>query len=170
MHDVKGPDGMDEMEERFVELVGLYQTPLRRMCCVGLGDAALAEDAVQETFLRAYRALFAFRGECSAKTWLYRIAVNVCRNMKRSWWWRHVDRAVEIDNLPEAGAAFATEDDSLLQAVCALPLRQREVILLYYYQDMNMAEIAKTLNTSVSTVSRRLDAARKTLLRQLEGE
>ena len=170
MHDVKGPDGMDEMEERFAELVGLYQTPLRRMCCVWLGDASVAEDAVQETFLRAYRALPAFRGECSGKTWLCRIAVNVCRNMKRSWWWRHVDRAVEIDNLPEAGAAFATEDDSLLQAVCALPLRQREVILLYYYQDMNMAEIAKTLNTSVSTVSRRLDAARKTLLRQLEGE
>lgn len=170
MHDVKGPDGMDEMEERFAELVGLYQTPLRRMCCVWLGDASVAEDAVQETFLRAYRALPAFRGECSAKTWLCRIAVNVCRNMKRSWWWRHVDRAVEIDNLPEAGAAFATEDDSLLQAVCALPLRQREVILLYYYQDMNMTEIAKTLDTSVSTVSRRLDAARKTLLRQLEGE
>lgn len=170
MHDVKGPDGMEATEERFAELIGLYQTPLRRMCCVWLGDAALAEDAVQETFLRAYRALPVFRGECSAKTWLCRIAVNVCRNMKRSWWWRHVDRAVEIDNLPEAGAAFATEGDSLLQAVCALPLRQREVILLYYYQDMNMAEIAKTLNTSVSTVSRRLDAARKTLLRQLEGE
>ena len=170
MHDVKGPDGMEATEERFAELVGLYQTPLRRMCCVWLGDAALAEDAVQETFLRAYRALPVFRGECSAKTWLCRIAVNVCRNMKRSWWWRHVDRAVEIDNLPEAGAAFATEDDSLLQAVCALPLRQREVILLYYYQDMNMRVIAKTLDTSVSTVSRRPDAARKTLLRQLEGE
>ena len=170
MHDVKGPDGMDEMEERFAELVGLYQTPLRRMCCVWLGDASVAEDAVQETFLRAYRALPAFRGECSGKTWLCRIAVNVCRNMKRSWWWRHVDRAVEIDNLPEVCLSAAAEDDSLLQAVCALPLRQREVILLYYYQDMNMAEIAKTLNTSVSTVSRRLDAARKTLLRQLEGE
>lgn len=170
MHDVKGPDGMDEMEERFAELVGLYQTPLRRMCCVWLRDASVAEDAVQETFLRAYRALSAFREECSAKTWLYRIAVNVCRNMKRSWWWRHVDRAVEISNLPETSVPAAVEDDSLLQAVCALPLRQREVILLYYYQDMNMTEIAKTLDTSVSTVSRRLDAARKTLLRQLEGE
>lgn len=170
MHDVKGPDGMDEMEERFAELVGLYQTPLRRMCCVWLRDASVAEDAVQETFLRAYRALPAFRGECSGKTWLCRIAVNVCRNMKRSWWWRHVDRAVEIGNLPEVCLSAAAEDDSLLQAVCALPLRQREVILLYYYQDMNMTEIAKTLDTSVSTVSRRLDAARKTLLRQLEGE
>ena len=170
MHDVKGPDGMHEMEERFAELVGLYQTPLRRMCCVWLRDASVAEDAVQETFLRAYRALPAFRGKCSGRTWLYRIAVNVCRNMKRSWWWRHVDRAVEISNLPETSVPAAVEDDSLLQAVCALPLRQREVILLYYYQDMNMTEIAKTLDTSVSTVSRRLDAARKTLLRQLEGE
>ena len=107
MHDVKGPDGMDEMEERFAELVGLYQTPLRRMCCVWLRDASVAEDAVQEMFLRAYRALPAFRGECSGKTWLYRIAVNVCRNMKRSWWWRHVDRAVEISNLPETSVPAA---------------------------------------------------------------
>lgn len=60
--------------------------------------------------------------------------------------------------------------EELAQAIVKLPAKLKEVILLYYYQDMNMAEIAKTLNTSVSTVSRRLDAARKTLLRQLEGE
>ena len=56
-----------------------YETPLLRLCCALLGDAALAEDAVQDTFIRAWRALPHFRGDSSAKTWLTHIAVNVCR-------------------------------------------------------------------------------------------
>ena len=159
MHDVKVPDGMNTIDDPFSRLVELYQTPLRRMCCIWLRDASLAEDAVQEAFLRAYRALPSFRNECSEKTWLFRIAVNVCRNLKRSRWFRFVDRSVEIERLPEASVPFTPEDDALLQAVTLLPLRQREAILLYYYQNMTMTEIAHALNTTPSTVSRRLCCA-----------
>ena len=56
-----------------------YEAPLLRLCCALLGDAALAEDAVQDTFVRAWRALPHFRGDSSEKTWLTHIAVNVCR-------------------------------------------------------------------------------------------
>ena len=56
-----------------------YEAPLLRLCCALLGDAALAEDAVQDTFIRAWRALPHFRGDSSEKTWLTHIAVNVCR-------------------------------------------------------------------------------------------
>ena len=58
-----------------------YETPLLRLCCALLGDAALAEDAVQDTFIRAWRALPHFRGDSSEKTWLTHIAVNVCRDL-----------------------------------------------------------------------------------------
>ena len=60
-------------------------------------------------------------------------------------------------------------DDTLVRAVCALPAHQREAVLLYYYQDMTLTEIAQVLEIAPSTVKRRLDSAHKTLQRKLEG-
>ena len=167
---VKGPDDPAGAEQRLTRLVEAYQLPLKRMCCIWLGDASLAEDAVQETFLRAYRALPDFRGECSEKTWLCRIAVNVCRNLRRSAWFRHVDRRVDIDALPEASVPFTARDDTLARAIAALPPKQREVVVLYYYQDLRMPEISEALHIAVSSVSRRLEAAKRQLREQLERE
>ena len=132
-------------------------------------DAALAEDAVQETFVKAWRAALSFRGECSEKTWLMRIAVHVCWDMRRSWWFRHMDRSVRLEHLPEPAVPFEERDDTLVRAVCALPAQQREAVLLYYYQDMTLTEIAQVLEVAPSTVKRRLDSAHKTLQRKLEG-
>ena len=166
----KGPDNPQSNEEKITQLINTYQLSLKRMCCVWLKDAALAEDATQETFLKAYAALSDFRGECSEKTWLTRIAVNVCRNLRRGWWFDHVDRSVEIERLPEAAVPFEDADSSLIDTVAALPLRLREITMLYYYQDMNMSEISEALNISVSAVSRRLEKARRQLRAQLEKE
>ena len=166
----KGPDHPSSNEEKITDLINAYQIPLKRMCCVWLKDAALAEDAVQETFLKAYAALSDFRGDCSEKTWLMRIAVNVCRNLRRGWWFNHVDRSVEIERLPEAAVPFEEKDDSLMDMISALPRHLREITLLYYYQDMNMSEISEALNLSVSAVSRRLEKARRQLRAQLEKE
>lgn len=170
MDHVKGPDNPENIEERITRLVDTYQVSLKRMCCVWLKDYALAEDAVQDTFVKAYQALPSFRGECSEKTWLIRIAVNVCRNLKRNWWFRHVDRGVDIAQLPEPAVPFQEYDDTLIRGVTALPAKYREIILLYYFQDLNMGEISDVLSISVSTVSRRLNAAQRLLRRQLEGE
>lgn len=154
----------------FSHLVESYQLPLRRMCCVWLRDRDLAEDAVQETFFKAWRAAPAFRGECSEKTWLMRIAVNVCRDIRRSRWHRHVDIVIPIEHLPQAAVPFQERDDTLIRALCALPRKQREAVLLYFYQDMTLVEIAKALGISPSAVSRRLDGAKKALRRYLKED
>ena len=77
----------------------------RRICfgraAVYLRDRDMAQDAVQETFLKAYKALGSFRSESTEKTWLYSIALNVCRDMRRSAWFRYVDRRVTLDHLPD---------------------------------------------------------------------
>ena len=165
MADVKGPD----TPERFERLVETYQAPLRRLCCVLLKDAHLADDAVQETFLKAYRALNGFRQESSEKTWLTRIAVNTCRDMMRSRWLIHVDRSVDIADLPEEAAESDPEDTEVMETVLRLPRKQREAVLLYYYQNLTMQEISEALQITVSNVSRRLAGARKALRKQLEG-
>ena len=166
---VKRADNIESPDALIARLVQEYQVPLRRMCCIWLKDAALAEDAVQETFVKAWRAALSFRGECSEKTWLMRIAVHVCWDMRRSWWFRHVDRSVRLEHLPEPTVPFEERDDTLVRAVCALPAQQREAVLLYYYQDMTLTEIAQVLEVAPSTVKRRLDSAHKALQRKLEG-
>ena len=84
----------DPRAQRLVDMVDRYQAQLLRLCYLVLHDTMLAEDAVQETFLKAYRAMGRFRGDCQEKTWLMRIAINTCRDMRRSAWLRHTDRSV----------------------------------------------------------------------------
>lgn len=155
--------------ERMVEQ---HQAALLQVCFMMLHDRALAEDAVQETFLKAYRAMASFRGDCSEKTWLTRIAVNTCRDMKRGAWFRYVDRRV-TDAESAYVPALQTEDgdaEELAQAIVRLPEKYREVVLLYYVQDMTMKEIADTLGIAVSSVSGRLKKACARLRRTLEKE
>lgn len=164
---VPGPDNRREQE--FTSLVEQYQTSLRRMCYAILRDEELAKDAVQETFLKAYRAMDAYRGECSEKTWLMRIAVNTCRDLRRSAWFHHIERRVTPEDLPEPTALVNGEKIELALAVMRLPKGLKEVMLLYYYQDMTMRETAETLGISLSTVSKRLTRARAKLRDLLEG-
>ncbi|MBR6184739.1 MAG: sigma-70 family RNA polymerase sigma factor [Clostridia bacterium] len=170
---VKGPDRIQtEREEKdriFERLVETYQTALLRTCFLYLKDQELARDAVQETFLKAYRSWDSFRGESSEKTWLVRIAVNQCRDEQKSAWFRHVSRRVTLDQLPPASIPFAPEDETLLQDVMRLPPKLREATLLYYYQGMNVNEIAQALGIRHSSVSERLRRARERLRDNLEG-
>lgn len=167
---VKRADNIESPDALIARLVQEYQVPLRRMCCIWLKDAALAEDAVQETFVKAWRAALSFRGECSEKTWLMRIAVHVCWDMRRSWWFRHVDRSVRLEHLPEPAVPFEERNDTLVRAVCALPAQQREAVLLYYYQDMTAAETAAALGIREDAVYQRLRRARQQLKKELEEQ
>lgn len=157
MEVVKGPD--NDHGSTFTQLVEAYQKPLLNLCYMHLRDRAQAEDAVQETFLKAYRALPAYRGDCSWKTWLTRIAINVCRDMMRSAWFTRLNRFITPEDLPEHGAEDDQEAAELADAVMRLPARHREVILLYYYQSMTMPEISAALGINASSVSRRLKCA-----------
>ena len=163
MENVKGPDEKQRRDEQFSHMVETYQTSLLRMCCLYLRDASLAEDAVQETFVKVYRSLHDFRGESSEKTWLFRIGVNVCRDMRRSRWFRYVDRRVTPDTLPMQTDPADEDHEDLSQAIVRLPDKYKEVILLHYYQNMNVREIAQTLGLAPSSVSNRLKKARERL-------
>ena len=167
MEAVMDPDSM--RDQKIEELIRLYQVPLLRLCYVQLQDKALAEDAVQETFLKACNGLGTFRGESSEKTWLTRIAVNVCRDYQRGSWFKHTDRSITPDMLQIGEVQPDTEDMDLSLAVMKLPRKLREAVLLYYYQDMGTEEMAKALGITQSTVSYRLQKGREKLRKLLEG-
>ena len=124
---------------------------------------------MQETFLKAYRSLASFRGECSEKTWLMKIAMNTCCDLRRAHRLRSIDPRRIPELLPQAAEPFAPAEEELVTQVIQLPRKLREVILLYYYQDMTVTEIAVSLGISQSSVSGRLKRARGKLRTLLEG-
>ena len=166
MISVAVPDRVILSEAELEQLIDRYGDGLLRTCLLYLKDYGLAEDAVQETFLRAYRKFDTFEGRCSVKTWLTTIAINVCRNMLRSPWRRHT--AGE-----EALAQLRTEDPALpdptvARAVMRLPREQRIAVILFYVQELKIREIAQVTGVPTATVSSRLNRARSKLRAELK--
>jgi RNA polymerase sigma factor (sigma-70 family) len=108
-----------DSKERLQRMIAQYGNALQRMCYVYLRDAALAEDAVQETFLKVYRHLDAFRGESSEKTWLMHIAVNTCRDMRRNAWFRYVDRRITLEDVHMSTVPPDADSIALITEVAA---------------------------------------------------
>ena len=151
-------------EITITRLMNEHGNSIIRLCAMYLNDIALAEDAAQETFLRAYRALDKFRGDSAPKTWLTRIAINVCKDMSR----RRRRQPIVMETLPESCADDTPSDDSVLREVMALPDKYRAVILLRYYQELSLEETAAALTLTRNAVSQRLHRAKALLRKRIE--
>ncbi|MBR3503872.1 MAG: sigma-70 family RNA polymerase sigma factor [Clostridia bacterium] len=144
-----------------------YGSGLLRMSALYLKDIYLAEDAVQETFIKAYRHLNDYRGESSEKTWLTAICANTCRDMLKTAWFRHLSRT-PLESLPERPADFAFPDGTVLAEVMRLPAKYREVVLLRYYEGLKLKEVAGALGLSEGRVRSRLNRANDMLRDRLK--
>lgn len=140
-----------------------------RMC----GDAQLAEDAAQETFLQAWLNLNSYRPRTSLRNWLYRIAVNAATDMLRKDKWL-VSDAVEnlqlADAHPGPEMTFVRQERATLVqgAVLSLPEACRAVLVLKEYEGLSYQEIAASLDIPVGTVMSRLNYARNLLKEKLK--
>ena len=150
------------------QIIDTYGSRIFRMCFLYLGEKQLAEDAVQDTFLKVYQHRQEFRRESSELTWITRIAINVCKNYRRIAWFRHVDQAVELEKIG-ISCEDRIADDTVIREVMNLNAKYKEVILLYYYQQMTIKEIAASLGISEGTVSTRLHRGRERLKAALKG-
>jgi RNA polymerase sigma-70 factor (ECF subfamily) len=142
-----------------------------------LTDANDVEDAVQETFVRAFESLRGFRGDASVRTWLIRIAVNLCKNRRGEFWRRRVtltddDAALHAEaagarTLAEAALLQGEWERALRAAMQQLPDRQRLPLLLHFFEDLSGAEIAAVLGWNESTVWSRIYAGCRALRKKL---
>ena len=158
----------DQRREWLENAIARWEKPMLRLCFAYLGDVAQAEDAVQETFFKAWEHLDSFRGEAEERTWLMRIAMNTCKDLLKSSWFRNTDRSVTPDSLPEGAAPFEERDDSVTRAVMSLPPKLREVTLLRWYQGLSLEEMAKVMRLPRSTINYRLKNAKTMLKGELE--
>ena len=158
----------DQSQEWLAGVIARWERTLLRLCFAYLCDTALAEDAVQETFFKAWKSRDRFRGEADEKTWLTRIAINTCKDLLKSAWTKNTDRSVTPDVLPEGSVPFDERDDTVTRAVMALPPKIKEVTLLHWYQGMTLEEMRKALRLPRSTVNYRLKKAKLMLKQELE--
>jgi RNA polymerase sigma-70 factor, ECF subfamily len=148
------------------QLLALHERPLLSLCRGILAHAEDAEDAAQETFLRALRALPRFRpGRATFRTWLFRIAVNVCLNWKRDRrrtapWDDENPGLGDEANSPESIAIRRLE---VLEALRELPPRHRAIFLLKVQEGWSVAEIGVAMGWSPIRVQNELSKARRAL-------
>lgn len=154
----------------FEELMNTHMPGVYRLCCWLVKDPVAAEDLTQEVFLQAYKHIGSFRGESQMGTWLYRIAVNESKRYLRSWSFRKLLYFSPSHNAFESVTAKHVpdgEDESILVQlellVHALPFRHKQIIVLYYYEDLPAESIAEILNMKVGAVYTRLHRAREAL-------
>jgi RNA polymerase sigma-70 factor, ECF subfamily len=146
-----------------------YGDAVLRTCCLYLADRALAEDALQDTFIKVWRNMDRRRNESSAKTWILRIAINTCKDYKRTAWLKHVDRFKTVEDLFPASADTMEESRALFLDVMRLPAKYKQAVLLYHFHNLTMAEAASVLAVSRSTVQNRLRKAYALLRYEPEG-
>lgn len=156
-------------DTEIVRMMNAYGDILLRTCILYLQDADMARDAVQETFLKVYKKWNSFQGHSSELTWLTRIAINICKDMRRTAWFRLFDRRVSLDNLPEQAYQQAFTDDTVLCAIMQLPEKYKLTVILHYYQGLTQEETSHALNIPLSTVKTRLKRARERLHTSLKG-
>jgi RNA polymerase sigma-70 factor (ECF subfamily) len=157
----------------YAELVGCYQKPVYHLCLRMLGDAGDAEDAAQETFLRAYLQLATYDASRSFKTWLMAIASHYCIDRLR----RKRVKLLSLDDeplvqvlglrcpsaLPEEVALHGEQASRMQRALTHLPAETRKVVALRYWGDYSCEEIAEATGSSVNAVKSRLHRARAAL-------
>jgi RNA polymerase sigma-70 factor, ECF subfamily len=169
----------------FSALVIKYQDRVFNLCYRHLGNYEEADDCAQEAFLKVYRSLKDFRGDSAFGTWLYRIAVNTCKNRFMSQEYRFRRKTVSIDapirteegevtleikdeSLSPARELDAQEKASLIQeAIASLSDDQRQVVILRDVESLSYEEIARITGLNMGTVKSKLSRGRQAMCDKL---
>ena len=165
--------------DSFNQLVKRWERPIFALAYRTLGREEDARDVTQETFLRAFRALAGFKGDAKFSSWLYRIALNLCRD-----WMRKERRAplvavsedVDLEQMAAVQGPVETVEDlaaraelyrEVAKAMERLPAEQRQAIILKEYHGLTFQEIADLMKCPLSTVKTRVYQGLSTLRKQL---
>jgi len=156
----------------FEGIVRRWEGPIINLAYRFFRDRGRAEELAQEAFLRAFRGLAKWRKEAAFSTWLFALATNLCRSEFR----RLPPRIVPLDDIPEpsdarpqdGGLADEDRDRTVRDAVFALPAKYRDVLVLFYFHDMDISAAAQSLGLPDGTIKARLSRGRELLRRKLE--
>ena len=174
-----------EDKTAFDKLVLKYKNRVFNLCYRMLGNYEDANDSAQDTFVKVFRSLNKFRMESTFSTWLYRIAVNTCKNKFASAEYKYKEKMVRIDDPEESDEGShkmeirdeslspgseleKKEKEALIQkAIATLPKEQKTVVVLRDINGMSYEEVAKVTGYNLGTVKSKLARARQSLREKL---
>lgn len=155
------------MKPSVKELFEQYRNNLYAAAFNICGNAADAEDVVQDTFIQYYLLKKEFDNEQHIRAWLIRVAINKAKNTNRTFWRRN---KVPLEDYMETLTFETLESGELFETVMKLPRKYRIVIHLFYYEDYTVHEIADILRITESNVKVRLSRGRVMLKEKLREE
>lgn len=160
--------------------INLYSDMLYKIAFLQLRNNQDAEDVVQETFYQFIKTNKIFESTEHEKAWLIKVTLNGCRKIWRSAWYRHTDAMPEkeyasdneevSESLMEKDALQREQNREIMEAVLRLPRKYREVIHLFYFQEMSIKEICLVTERKESTVTSQLTRGRELLRKNLREE
>ncbi|EAC4354568.1 sigma-70 family RNA polymerase sigma factor [Listeria monocytogenes] len=170
-------NSIENTEQIISQLIDNYSDDVLHLVFSYVKNRTTAEDLTQEIFIKCYEKLDQFNNKSSIKTWLYRIAINHCKDYLGSWHYRKLNFSEKIwDYLPSKSKHVEEEviakdvANSLMSAVMDLPVKYREVVFLHYYEELSLANISKITGVNSNTLKTRLKHARELLKTKMKKE
>jgi len=159
-------------ERAFQDAMQKHTDYLLRVSYMYINDWQTAEDIVQDTFLTYYAKFEQFEERASLKTYLTRMTINKCKDYLKSWRYRKMSLTNQFFGMKKDRAVAIEQAERLdiANAVLDLPIQLREVIILYYYNELSVLEVSTLLVISDNTVKTRLRRARQLLKEQLSSD
>ncbi|MGG1326717.1 sigma-70 family RNA polymerase sigma factor [Bacillus tropicus] len=166
---------IEDKEDLIDEIMNKYGQEVLQLVYSYVNNKEVAEDLTQDIFVKCYKSLHTYKGNSNLKTWLWRIAINHCKDYLKSWYNKKVivtegdftymgsqKESVEQTVIQNA------EDRELASAVMNLPIKYREVIYLFYYEELSIKEVAIVIEVKENTIKTRLKKAKELLKKGLE--
>lgn len=156
-------------EREMKRLVESYSNDLLKLCTLYLKDRHLAEDALQDTFIKVWQKYYTYDKTLSSeKTWITRIAINTCKNYLRTSWFNKIQTSDFIEIVGQDEYTVVDEAVDMMNEILDLKEKYRVVLLMYYYEEYSVKEIAEILEAKQSTVLSLLARGRKQLKTKLD--
>lgn len=165
---------IQNMNLELERLIDEYGNQVLKVAHMYLKDKHRAEDAFQEVFIKVYKNFHTFKGQSSEKTWIISITANVCKDILKNSWLKKV---ILMDYKEDVDTSYSVDNEviqslqykELYVEVMKLPLKYKEPLILYYYQEMSTVEISQALDLPEGTVRTRLHRGRELLKQKISG-
>ncbi len=154
-----------------IQKIEQYAEKIYKYALMMLKNKEDAEDVMQETLYQYLSAKKEFINEKAESAWLYTVAINLCRNLRKNSWYKKRINLSEEDfrNLPDDKEVSINDHAELVEIIRKLPLKYSEVIVLYYYDEFSVPEISRLLGKNENTIYSLLSRGRKKLSEKLKG-
>lgn len=163
-------------QQQLITWMNEYGNDILRLCYTYVQNWQTAEDLTQDTFFKVYKYYDQYRGEAHIKTYIYAVAINICKDYLSSWKYKKVvisntfQQFLTTKQTVENVVEQKSEKQELVELIEKLAPKYKDVLLLFYFAECSLQEISEALHIPVNTVKTRLKRAREQLKGLLEEE